>query len=230
MGDKKKSKKAKQNFRNDPFRQLKGFPVSEGEKEKSSECHSRKLPETPPAEEDVPFSEAMARLGVASLGERSSDNEDFADAETGTEEPPVDSRSPEQEDEDLFLSALKGMDTVFQDELPPPENTPAAPRRMRQVRQGRLVPEDQLDLHGRTREEALEKVRFFLEDSIYQGRRTVLVITGMGKGSVGEPVLRNEVERFLNNAGRRWVSEWGRAPRQLGGAGALVVFLRGKPQ
>lgn len=44
-------------------------------------------------------------------------------------------------DRELFLDALKGMDTLFSDELPPPEEHKASPRRMKLVRQGRLVPE-----------------------------------------------------------------------------------------
>jgi len=222
-------KKSKKDFRNDPFRRLRGFAVSEEKKEDYSTEDARKPPEPPPAEEEnVRFSEAMAQLGVTSMGEEPSGDENPANTEA--EGAPAERCSPTQKDEELFLSALKGMDTVFRDEMPSSERAPAAPRRMKLVRQGRLVPEDQLDLHGLTREEALEKVRFFLEDALYHGHRTVLVITGMGKGSGGEPVLRTEVEGFLNGAGRRWVSEWGRAPRRLGGEGALVVFLRGKQQ
>jgi DNA-nicking Smr family endonuclease len=57
--------------------------------------------------------------------------------------------------------------------------------------------------------------------------KTVLIVTGRGKSSGAEPVLRAEVERYLNHDAGAWVSEWGRAPRQYGGEGALVVFLKG---
>ena len=98
---------------------------------------------------------------------------------------------------------------------------------MRQLRRGQLVPEDQLDLHGLHRHEALEKVRFFLEDAAYHGRRTVLIVTGRGQHSAEGPVLREAVARYLREEQGGQVLEWGVAPKNYGGDGALVVFLRG---
>lgn len=98
---------------------------------------------------------------------------------------------------------------------------------MRQLRRGLVRPEARLDLHGSTRAEVLEKVRLFLEDAVYQRKKVVLIITGGGKNSSGEPVLRREVERYLSRDVKAWVVEWDRAPRRLGGDGALVVFLKG---
>jgi DNA-nicking Smr family endonuclease len=109
---------------------------------------------------------------------------------------------PAATDRELFLDALKGMDTVFEDAFPPEEEVQQVlPRRMKLLRQGRLVPEAKIDLHGLTREEARTKVGYFLEDSVYQGKKTVLIVTGRGKGSGGEPVLRAEVERYLSTEG-----------------------------
>ncbi len=120
------------------------------------------------------------------------------------------------------------MEAVFTDELPEEVEPSATPRRMKLLRAGKLVPEAELDLHGLDRVRAREKTRYFLEDAVYQGKRTVLLITGKGHGSAGEPVLRKEMERFLARDAGAWVSEWGDAPRRYGGEGALVVFLRGK--
>jgi len=76
-----------------------------------------------------------------------------------------------------------------------------------------------------TVEEACTKVRFFLQDALYQGYRTVLVITGKGSHSSDGPVLRIAMERLLESQ-RELVLEWGIAPPRYGGSGALIVFLR----
>jgi DNA-nicking Smr family endonuclease len=54
----------------------------------------------------------------------------------------------------------------------------------------------------------------------------VLVITGKGNNSTGEPVLQQAVAAWLRDAGRELVLEIAPAPREMGGSGAFVVFLR----
>ncbi len=127
-----------------------------------------------------------------------------------------------------LLEQLGRLDIVFEDRHPKEEEeVVSASRRMKRLRQGRLKPEATLDLHGLDRHGARQRIRFFLEDMVWQGRKTVLIITGRGLGSGEEgPVLRSEAERFLSNEGRTWVLEWGRAPRSYGGEGALIAFLR----
>jgi len=218
LADKKdRNKPIQQN----PFTGLKGFCVSTPAEK--SPAKQAKPPAAPPANEDETelFAAEMARLGV---DRRETEAEAPAGEETGgaSVSPPF-----PPSDRELFLDALKGMDTVFADELPPPEEPLPSPRRMKLLRQGRLVPEATLDLHGLTRDEARQRVRYFLDDSLYQGLKTVLIVTGRGKGSGGEPVLRAEVERYLNHEAGAWVHEWGRAPRRYGGEGALAVFLKG---
>jgi len=93
------------------------------------------------------------------------------------------------------------------------------------VRQGKLKPEAQLDLHGQQCEEALARVGHFLENACFHQLRCVLIITGRGQHSAQGPVLRQAVEDFLSGPGEKLIAEWGRAPRQYGGEGALVVFL-----
>jgi DNA-nicking Smr family endonuclease len=130
-------------------------------------------------------------------------------------------------DSAAFLDAVGSMEKTFKDEWPEDETAKqAVPRRMRQVERGQLKPEDKLDLHGLTIDEACPKVRFFLQDAIYQGFKTVLIITGKGLHSSDGPVLRQAVEKLLGQQ-REQVIEWGVAPRRYGGDGALMVFLRG---
>ena len=210
-------------FQANPFRKLKGFAAS-APPEKEPEKRGKPAAPPPSPEDDAAlFAEEMSRLGVRGGGK-----EESAPPGNVSGEEADASSAPPSTDRELFLDALKGMDTVFEDAFPSEEEVQASPRRMKLLRQGRLAPEAKIDLHGLTREEARSKVRYFLEDSAYQGKKTVLIVTGRGKGSGGEPVLRAEVERYLSTEGGVWVSEWGRAPRRYGGEGALVVFLKGK--
>ncbi|WP_051360998.1 Smr/MutS family protein [Desulfuromonas sp. TF] len=212
-------------FQANPFKKLKGFAAS-APPEKDLEKKGKTAAPPPAGEDDaILFAEEMSRLGVKRGKEEKS-----APPEKVSGEEDVAASVPAATDRELFLDALKGMDTVFEDAFPPDEEVlqQALPRRMKLLRQGRLAPEAEIDLHGLTREQARTKVGYFLEDSVYQGKKTVLIVTGRGKGSGGEPVLRAEVEQYLATGAGEWVSEWGRAPRRYGGEGALVVFLTGK--
>jgi DNA-nicking Smr family endonuclease len=168
----------------------------------------------------------MKRLGVA---HSAADEPTPEAAETRPDDlsPPAAAEAPAT-DRDLFLASLGEMEAIFTDEFPAADEPVAVPRRMRQVRRGELLPEERLDLHGLGRAEARERVRHFLDNAVYHGRKTVLIVTGRGKGSGGEPVLRAEIERYLKYEAAAWVAEWGRAPARYGGEGALVVFLKGR--
>ena len=173
----------------------------------------------------------MARLEVRKLGELTeSEVEQEIDVEEGSlvfPGPEKDSTALE-DDGALFISALGNLEKVFQDRIDPATEEPSS-RRIRNFGKKRIDPEDTLDLHGLTRPEALQRVRFFLEKCSYNGLRTVLIVTGKGKGSEGEGVLRSAVMDFLEGQGGQWISAWGVAPRNLGGEGALAVFLRSRP-
>ena len=127
---------------------------------------------------------------------------------------------------DEFLAALEQVDPAAAlDE--PEENLPqqAKPRRLKQLEKGMLKPAEVLDLHGLTREEAVNRTGAFLGHAARQGWAAVVIVTGKGLHSQTGPVLRQAVEQLLANS-PQFVLEWARAPRQYGGAGALVVFLR----
>jgi DNA-nicking Smr family endonuclease len=62
-----------------------------------------------------------------------------------------------------------------------------------------------------------------------KGQKAVLVITGKGNNSPGEPVLQQAVVSWLRDAGRELALEFAPAPREMGGSGAFVVFLRPAP-
>jgi DNA-nicking Smr family endonuclease len=53
-----------------------------------------------------------------------------------------------------------------------------------------------------------------------------LVITGKGLNSPDGPVLQGAVREWLRTAGAKMVAEFHDGPRDKGGSGAVVVFLR----
>jgi DNA-nicking Smr family endonuclease len=101
---------------------------------------------------------------------------------------------------------------------------------MRQLKRGAIRIDYELDLHGLTREEALESLAAFVTGAFNRGQTAVLVITGKGNNSPGEPVLVGAVAGWLRDRGRGMVAEFAPAPRQMGGGGAFVVFLKEKPK
>ncbi len=225
---KRSKKQSTKNFQNSPFKGLKGIAVAADNV--SVDKNPAPLPTSEPLVEDdaAAFEREMALLGVnpRTQDDRQREVEPVV-ADLAVEK---DEKTVELTDDELFLDSLGQMDSVFRDEIPQGEEVAAAPRRMRQLRQGKLAPEAKLDLHGLNRQEARDKVRFFLEDATFHGLKTVLIITGRGKGSSDGPVLRQFMESYLSREARAWVVEWGRAPARYGGEGALVVFLKGRRQ
>ena len=213
-------------FTHSPFSRLKGLSASGqappagnvGQEQRHTPKTTESVPEDPHS-----FSEEMQFLGVKPLAGRGAPipEKGRQTAATGTA-----ANDREERDRTLFLEALGEMTSRFPDDQAEEHCTnQAAPRRLRQVARGQLKPEEELDLHGLTLDEALTRVRFFLDDARYRGVQTVLVITGKGLHSSDGPVLRQAVEKLLAQL-RDLVLEWGSAPRNYGGDGALVVFLR----
>ena len=95
------------------------------------------------------------------------------------------------------------------------------------LRRGHWVVQSVIDLHGMTVDEARDALADFLLDARNRGLRCVRVIHGKGLTSPNrEPVLKGKV--------RRWLSQWDdvlaycEAARHAGGAGAVIVLLRGR--
>ncbi|PLY02640.1 MAG: hypothetical protein C0624_08170 [Desulfuromonas sp.] len=222
MGKKNKDSKPK-DFNNNPFKSLKGLSVSAPEEKVDPEAKPAPKAEPPHPKgadrDNLDFLEAMAELGVE--GER----------KHGVKAPklaPVAPEEPEEDAEALMLEALGHMDVCFVDNFPVEDSGQRAhPRRMKQVEKGQVAIDGECDLHGTYADEVEQKVTWFLEDARHRGWKVVRIITGAGHSSVDGPVLRPRVEQFLSSAaGHQWIVEWGRAPKRLGGDGALIVFLR----
>ena len=138
----------------------------------------------------------------------------------------------QKEDEEMrvFIQAVEAlrMDVRFSDQLPELEAPQAPVNRLRQLRRGGIRINLELDLHGLTRDEAIENLERFVKGAYNRGQKGVLVITGKGNNSPGEPVLKLAVAGWLQGAGKTMVSEFVAAPRDMGGTGAFAVFLKEK--
>ena len=228
---KKKSSKQKapppQEFSSSPFKSLKGLSaLSEPKPHPPAIEVEQAKTEVTVSDDQHSFADEMDFLGVKPLSGAVIEEPDTA-KNASKEVSSVPDRPRVDNDKAAFLDAVGSMEKTFIDEWSEDEPAKqAVPRRMRQVERGQLEPEDQLDLHGLSIAVASEKVGFFLQDAIYQGFKTVLIITGKGLHSSDGPVLRQAMEKFLGQQ-RELVIEWGVAPRRYGGDGALVVFLRG---
>ncbi len=97
---------------------------------------------------------------------------------------------------------------------------------LRKLRRGHWVIQAELDLHGLRRDEARAALLEFTHTAQQRGARCVRVIHGKGLGSPGrEGVLRHKVRGWLLQM--RDVLAFCQAGPHDGGAGALIVLLRG---
>lgn len=139
-------------------------------------------------------------------------------------------RKIEESEQQVFLDAINGLklDVKFLEELPeePAGLKPRAVNRLKQLRRGTIRLDYELDLHGLSEDEALAALDSFVRGAYRRGQKAVLVITGKGNHSPAEPVLKKAVDKWLREAGKEMVVEFLAAPREMGGDGALVVFIR----
>lgn len=217
-----KKKETAKEFATSPFRGLKAFAVEK--------------------EGHTPVKEAMTALPSVRTADESDGTDLFLryvegvtrlngpiQKKTAPARKKEDSGSLKDEDSQLFLSSLAGMDVTFRDEFPDVEPLrPVATNRMRQVKNGTLRIDLELDLHGLTRDEALTSLAQFVSSAYNRGQKAILVITGKGNNSPAEPVLHGAVASWLREAGKSMVAEFAPAPRNMGGSGAFVVFFKEK--
>ncbi|MFH1869835.1 MAG: Smr/MutS family protein [Pseudomonadota bacterium] len=95
---------------------------------------------------------------------------------------------------------------------------------LRDLRRGRWVTQEKLDLHGLNRDQARTAVLTFLAECRQHGYRCVRIVHGKGLSSPGrEPVLKKLVLGWLSQ--RQEVLAFCQARAAEGGAGAVVVLL-----
>lgn len=222
MKKKKEPPQKPKEFRSSPFGALKGVRA-----EPAAEAPKKTAPPPEPEEQGDDVELFLRAVG----GVR---RMHATPAAAGKGEKPVPRKKPDIKEEDrrLFLDALGKLqlDVTFRDELPD-EAEPVRPlpvNRLRELKRGAIRIDFQLDLHGLTRDEALQSLASFVTGAFNRGQKAVLVITGKGNRSPGEPVLQGAVTGWLREKGKGMVAEFAPAPRDMGGNGAFVVFLKGK--
>lgn len=105
---------------------------------------------------------------------------------------------------------------------PPPPADRGAEKR---VRRGQVEIDASFDLHGHTQDSGRAALIGFLVSAQKRGARTVIVVTGQGRG--GEGVLKRRFPDWIaapELKGR--IAGFAQAHRTHGGAGAFYVFLK----
>lgn len=96
---------------------------------------------------------------------------------------------------------------------------------LRDLRRGRWVVQEEIDLHGLNRDEARQLLATFLAACLQHGTRCVRIVHGKGHGSPHKlSILRQLVRGWL--AQRDEVLAYCQAKPQDGGEGALIALLR----
>jgi DNA-nicking Smr family endonuclease len=221
MKKKKRNEDQPADFRNLPFKSLKGFSPSAPHAKRTEPIRPKKEKASEEPEDDrALFLQAVS--GVRTMGKK------HAQAEPSPPHP-----SPVREDDRaLFLDAMKKIGSALRTEVHEEEGEEGGHERrspssrMRQMKRGTIRVSRELDLHGYVRDEALAHLERFISTAHQQGDDAVLVITGKGVNSPDGPVLQGAVVSWLRGRGKRMIAEFSPAPRDKGGTGAFVVFLR----
>jgi DNA-nicking Smr family endonuclease len=158
---------------------------------------------------------------------------------------------PENEDKKIWAAYAKGVKPLGRASLPVPtphpqhalsasskrqESKTVSPAQIdfqaplersleRRMRNGEIVPEARLDLHGMREDEAHQALIDFIEGQMKNGRRYLLVITGKGCG--GQGVLRARLKGWLAaSLFAAHILALRSAAIRHGGAGAFYVLLK----
>ena len=98
-------------------------------------------------------------------------------------------------------------------------------KNIRNFKKGNVFIENRLDLHGSTELEAKSLLQKFIDQSVKNGERLVLVVTG--KGQKGEGIIKNNIVSWLNTKElRNKILAVNHASNKHGGSGAVYILLR----
>ena len=144
----------------------------------------------------------------------------------GPQRPPLHEEDIEAVLRESMLSDQFDVDGLLDEEPTLSWSAPGVgPDVVKKLRKRHWQVEDEIDLHGLTRDLARRVVDAFLRRSNKNGVRCVRIIHGVGYGSAGgEPVLRGMVHSWLVQTAE--TVAFCMASRADGGNGALIVLLR----
>ncbi len=221
MKKRKPPEQGRPDFNNTPFSSLK--------KLKPSITAPRQPPAPPSVKAPHEDDEELFRRAMSGARRIAGDAEELHSA--GKQEPgQAPATEPAPDEQELFLKAMLKMGSTLR--LPEAESDPedqprqSSSARMKQFKRGTIRIGAELDLHGCLRDEALAKLKQFLGAAVARGQKAVLIITGKGINSPEGPVLLGAVADWLRGPGKSIVAEFAPAPRDKGGSGAYVVFLK----
>ncbi len=225
MKKQKPSERSSAGFSNDPFKSLKSI------KQKVSPASAPAKPKPAPVQKEK--QEDAEELFLRSVAGARPIDPDAAKAEAPERGQPRPGRvSDDRNEQELFLHAMQKIGATFREPKPEPDKDEPPVRssssRMKQLKRGTIAIRGELDLHGYLREEALARLEQFITQAYQRGQKAVLIITGKGINSPEGPVLQGAVSDWLQRKGKGMVAEFGPAPRDKGGSGAFVVFLKNK--
>ena len=136
----------------------------------------------------------------------------------------------ESEQNDALMEKIfAGLDDVPDKEpaleIPPSESSLKKPRTS--PTDSVSSPDAELYLHGKTREESIMMVQNFVMTCHANQFRTALIITGKGHHSGDQgPVLKREVQLWLERNGKQYISDFHTAPARFGGSGAIWLNIK----
>jgi len=115
---------------------------------------------------------------------------------------------------------LKNNEIVDKDVQTQPEQDPGEKRR----RLLNAKPDDTLDIHGQTSEQAYLSLDRFFNNAKSNGYKKLRIIHGKGNHSGGEAVLKSMVRKFIEKCS--FAGESGFETSANGGKGATWAFLK----
>lgn len=98
------------------------------------------------------------------------------------------------------------------------------PKKLRELRQGKLICEAILDLHGRTIEETRQILQIFLKNCQTRNLRVVRIIHGKSQRNSEYPILKNQINHWLPQFPS--VLAFASCIPRDGGTGAIYVLLK----
>lgn len=105
------------------------------------------------------------------------------------------------------------------------KNSGISQERLKKLAAGNPPARTELDLHGMTRDEALQALQGCVEEALARGDRAICVVHGRGLHSQGRPVLKEAVYQWLRSgpcAGLILAA----IPKPHTGGGSALILLR----
>jgi len=102
-----------------------------------------------------------------------------------------------------------------------------SPDKLKKLAAGNPPARMELDLHGMTRDEALQALQSSIDEALERGDRAICVVHGRGLHSQGKPVLKEAVYQWLRSgpyAGHILAA----TPKPNTGGGSALILLRRK--